>query len=223
MSCPNGYYCFKVNLFNISIIVIIGLIFILYYYSYRSLSTKIDLNAERQSNLEQNENMINYNYRKDIYEENRPEIVELLPPQLPPAPEYLPVVNNVNQLFLDRIINPLSPPEQTYINPAIPINITTRGEPEPYQQVGFLVNKHNKNNLMPLFGRQTYPGSNNWNYYTNNIDNIKQPLIINNNNCMDLKGCTEAYCGDHVKLQGNNKRYKVEKYNYSQPKYIPYI
>tara|TARA_B110000208_G_scaffold178123_1_gene225861 strand:+ start:961 stop:1623 length:663 start_codon:yes stop_codon:yes gene_type:complete len=220
MSCPNGYYCFKVNLFNISTVVIIGVILVLYFYSYRNLSTRIDLNEKKQ---DKKENMVNYNYRPDIYEEERPEIVEVVRPQLPPAPEYLPVVNNVNQLFLDRIMNPLSPPEQTYINPAVPINIPTRGEPDQFQQVGFLVNKHNKNNLMPLFGRQTYPGSSNWNYYTNNEDNIKQPIIHNNNNCMDLKGCSEVYGNDHIRLQGNNKQYKVEKYNYTQPRYIPYV
>ena len=57
----------------------------------------------------------------------------------------------------------------------------------------------------------------------NNEDNIKQPIIHKNNNCMDNKGCSEVYCNDHVSLQGNNKQYKVEKYNFSQPRYIPYV
>ena len=217
MNCPNGYYCFKVNLFNISVIVIILLIFVLYYYSYRNLSDKIDIKISENKK----EDMVNYDFRNNSYNDTQPQIANFQLPQLPPPPELLPI-NNINDKFLDRIINPLTPPEQTYLNPSIPINIPTRGESEPYQQIGFLVDKRNQSNLMPLFGRQTYPGSSNWNYYTNSIENIKQSLIINNQNCMDNKGCNEVYTGDNIKLQGTKGKYKVEKYNYSQPRYIPF-
>ena len=45
------------------------------------------------------------------------------------------------------------------------INVPTRGEPPDYQQVGILTGEGNEN-IKPLYGRQTYRGSNQWNYFT---------------------------------------------------------
>src|SRR5210317_1679642 len=46
------------------------------------------------------------------------------------------------------------------------INIPTRGAPPEYQQVGILTDENNPENIKPLYGRQTYRGSNQWNYFT---------------------------------------------------------
>ena len=46
------------------------------------------------------------------------------------------------------------------------INVPTRGEPPSYQQVGILTNTDDGENVKPLYGRQTYRGSNQWNYFT---------------------------------------------------------
>ena len=48
----------------------------------------------------------------------------------------------------------------------IPINIRTRGEPSEYQNIGTLTNASMSNDVKPLYGRRTYRGSNEWNYYT---------------------------------------------------------
>ena len=44
----------------------------------------------------------------------------------------------------------------------VPINVRTRGLPEPYHQIGILTSG---NDVRPLYGRQTYSGSNRYNYY----------------------------------------------------------
>ena len=67
--------------------------------------------------------------------------------------------NNDDDIRYKRIKDPLYPPKKSYM----PINIHTRGESNNYQQVGFL---HNNNNKLPIYGKQTYPGSNKYNYYT---------------------------------------------------------
>ena len=72
----------------------------------------------------------------------------------------------------------------------IPINIRTRGEPNEYQNIGTLTNASMSNDVKPLYGRRTYRGSNEWNYYTllNNHIQVKQAIEINSNNstCVDL-------------------------------------
>jgi len=47
-------------------------------------------------------------------------------------------------------------------NSVCPLNIPTRGFPGPYQKLGILKGASN----YPLFGRQQYPGSAKWQYYT---------------------------------------------------------
>ena len=49
-----------------------------------------------------------------------------------------------------------------------PFNYPTRGPPEQYDMVGFLQDSTDPNKLQQLFGRRTYPNSNNWNYWRRN-------------------------------------------------------
>lgn len=93
----------------------------------------------------------------------------------------------------NQLENPALPDRQG----GVPINIRTRGEPEPYSQVGYLfidnpvttaptapptqittntntinlttnVNTGNNNSVLPLYGRRIYRGSDKWNYYVLN-------------------------------------------------------
>ena len=56
--------------------------------------------------------------------------------------------------------------ERYYMGRGLPINIRTRGEPSEYQNIGTLTNVSESNDVKPLYGRRTYRGSNEWNYYT---------------------------------------------------------
>ena len=71
------------------------------------------------------------------------------------------------------------------------INIPTRGEPPPYQQVGYLGDISDPENIKPLYGRQTYRGSNQWNYFTSLDSHLatKIPIEIQGNDCTDDRGC----------------------------------
>ena len=57
------------------------------------------------------------------------------------------------------------------------INVPTRGEPPPYQQVGILTDIDNPENIKPLYGRQTYRGSNQWNYFTSLDSHLATKII----------------------------------------------
>lgn len=129
-------------------------------------------------------------------------------------------------LYLERINNPLVPPEETYVGSrGVPINIPTRGEAPQFQQIGY-INNSDQTEQIPLYGRQTYPGSNKWNYYTanNNYSAVKMPIQNKEGaNCMDNSGCRELNDSDTVSIPGKGTNYNVHKYNYNTPRYIPYI
>jgi len=138
---------------------------------------------------------------------------------------------------MERIINPLLPPERSYQNTyGIPINVPSRGPNMSYQQVGILYKENienpdkqpgnnNDSNILPLFGRSTFNGSNKWNYYTSSdkFQNFKLPIKIDGRKCDDDLGCNELRDGDMISIPSYNGRFRVEIYNYDKPRYIPFI
>lgn len=146
-----------------------------------------------------------------------------------------PNINNLsypNQLHLknyERVINPLLPPERSYENTyGIPINVATRGQSGGFQQVGMLYRSETSrgdNNVLPLYGRPIYPGSNKWNYYTttDKYHAVKMPITHNGRKCDADYGCDELYSNDSVQLTSYDGDFKVEIYDYDKPRYIPYV
>jgi len=114
-------------------------------------------------------------------------------------------------------------PERHYMGGRIPVNIRTRGEPSEYQNIGTLTNSDNPNDVKPLYGRRTYRGSNEWNYYTllNNHIQVKQAIEIESNNCLEERGCKELMDGENVYVNGVT--YIVKLYPYSDFRYIPFV
>jgi hypothetical protein len=100
------------------------------------------------------------------------------------------------------------------------INIPTRGYPDNYQNIGILVRKEDEK-ILKLFGRQTYPGSNQYEYYvidsSSNSDN-KIPL--------EIPGNKEIYDNDVVPipwLDQSKGLFEVKIYDYDVPRYNPYV
>ena len=102
------------------------------------------------------------------------------------------------------------------------INVPTRGEAPEYQQVGYLGGTDDPENIKPLYGRQTYRGSNQWNYFTSLDSHLatKIPLTIGGQECTDERGCKELYKNDTVDVNG--KDYQANIYQTHAPRYIPY-
>jgi hypothetical protein len=104
------------------------------------------------------------------------------------------------------------------------INIPTRGYPTNYQLVGILYN-NNIDIAYNLYGRQTYLGSNEYEYYIHAIINnndIKIPLDIKK----EIYDNQEINLNKSIKnniLNNNDNIFKVKLYEYNTPKYIPYI
>jgi hypothetical protein len=79
-------------------------------------------------------------------------------------------------------------------------------------------NVNNENQLLKLFGRQEYPGSNRWDYFTSarsGLESIK--LQVDNRNNREL------YDGDIVYVSELDKEYRVQLHDFDAPKYLPHI
>ena len=137
----------------------------------------------------------------------------------------------------ERIINPLLPPERSYTNTyGTPINIPSRGPLQSFQQIGILYKENivntdqmpgnnNESNILPLFGRPTFPGSKRWNYYTSSdkFQNFKLPITRDGRKCSDDLGCDEIMNGEMITIPSYNGKFKVEIYDFDRPRYIPFV
>jgi len=105
------------------------------------------------------------------------------------------------------------------------IDLPTRGYPDNFTQFGILVKKGLKdsirnedNKILRLFGRQEYPGSWRYEYYTtitSGNDFIKIPI--------ETRAKKELYDGDIIFIKELNEKYEVQLYKYDSPKYYPDI
>jgi hypothetical protein len=121
---------------------------------------------------------------------------------------------------IQRMVNPLIPPVRRSDYglrgdiPMVPINIPTRGEYGPFQQVGYLYDPENPKQTMPLMGRRLH--SNQFEYYTTNHynTNVKIPIRI--------KGDKELDDGGTLPLEGYKNDFVIKLYELDAPRYIPY-
>lgn len=149
--------------------------------------------------------------------------------------------------FNKRLTDPLEPPERTtplffrrvpltttnirvseQTKLGIPINIHTRGEAVHYQQVGVLIQdgvSGDNKKILPLYGKPTYSGSQNWNYYTSTdgYHSMKVGITNNNRSCTHEFGCNELYDNDLITIEGYDSQFKVSLYELDKPRYIPYV
>jgi hypothetical protein len=108
-----------------------------------------------------------------------------------------------------------------YLDQRPKFNMPTRGMPNEYESVGYL--KDDTGNLQKLVGRETYRGSNLWNYFTMSSDynQIPIPLHLDNNDCTDERGCSQIYDNQSVNIDGSDKTATI--YNKQPYRYIPTI
>ena len=100
------------------------------------------------------------------------------------------------------------------------INLPTRGYPDSYQMMGIVL-RNNTETAYNLFGRQTYPGSNQYEYYVQgNMDGniVKIPIKI--------RGDREIEDGQSIQILGTDPTkgvFKVKLYSFDIPRYIPNV
>ena len=148
--------------------------------------------------------------------ERNKEVHTVIKPALPP-------IDPVRQYDYRKSFDPLEEPTKRIPRHWIPpagfrqyIDIPTRGHTDTYSQLGYLKNDDSiDNKLIRLFGREEYPGSHKWEYYTSlnaGNDSIKIPIEVNKN---------ELYDGDTITVDG--QEYSVNIYKNEKLRYHPYI
>jgi len=140
---------------------------------------------------------------------------------------------NNNNILYDSIIedknilyDPLKAPERRidirqYPIPLLnKINIPSRGYPDNYQLIG-LLSRTNDEKILQLFGRATYPGSNQYEYYVINENNG-----FTNKIPIETKGKKEIDDGEYLNIpifDQNKGDFQVKLYKYDTPRYNPNI
>jgi len=222
--CPPGFICLQ----SIHLLLIIGIsVIILLFYlfpvnvniSRQSAKTETSTDAPEESkqvavrrseNLRRSEVIVDHDY---------------------PSPRQM-IISKEQ----DRLVNPLMPPERSYVanNYGVPINVPTRGYGGGFQQIGIIYKKgvtdptsspgnNTDSNILPLFGRPTHTNSNKWHYYTasDKFHSVKIPIKHSGRDCNDEHGCTELYDEDSVSIPPYNGDFEVKIYGYDSPRYLP--
>ena len=220
--CPPGTICFSNGIFVVIVLVIAG--FIYAYFLCRNQQQEV---SQKIHDLKQEINNSEVSFEKPIqnnkfidYHDTR-EIT-----QINETPLY--IVDKTYERANNPFLAPLrSSPDQPTTSISlqglgVPINIPTRGHTSNYQQVGILTGG---DQILPLFGKLTFPGSNKWLYYTatDKFQMIKIPVNHKSRDCTSEYGCDELYDGDLVHVPAYNKEYKVSIYQLDAPRYIPYV
>jgi hypothetical protein len=188
---------------------------------------------ESNNSLPQSNNSLPSSNSPPIMEEElQPPMEE---PEMPPVvesmrgygyPSYRGYLVNKER---ERLINPLLPPERSYVlsRGGMPsyVSMPTRGYSGGFQQLGLLYKTNqegNDNNILPLFGRPTHTNSNKWYYYTasDKFHSLKIPIKFKGKECNDQHGCNELYDDDVVSVEPYNGEFKVKIYGYDSPKFI---
>lgn len=140
------------------------------------------------------------------------------------------ITPNRQDIFNDPYVPPVKP--NVYMSDCatnnIPININTRRLPSSYHQIGILTqeNNTNMNMILPLMGRLSPSGRDNWQYYTvsgSGALNTRLPVTINNKDCSSEYGCKEIYNGDTVFVKGYNDTFIATIYENNTFHYLPVI
>jgi len=104
------------------------------------------------------------------------------------GPTLVPPVDPVNMrdraVVMDQLYPPLGRVERPIFDQLASrvasglIGYPTRGSPDTFRMVGYMINSENKNDSWKLFGRQKFPGSSIGEYYAIPIDDRKSDMKI---------------------------------------------
>jgi hypothetical protein len=236
--CPKGFIC--LNNYNLLIVlaIIIGFIYFINKQNYLSLYTRM---LDKKSSTDDIQLLPEILYQSG---DSHPSSNDHHHHQPFNNPSNNHQETDVDRMLLnDRLYPPLSRNyhQDTTGNvessrKGLPINIETRGSGGDFQQVGILsknvINKdaetpgnNTDSNILPLYGKPTYRGSNKWLYYTetDKLNPVKIPITVNNRDCTDDIGCDELYDGGEVVIPSYNGVFKVKIYKFNKPRYIPFV
>lgn len=199
---------------NISQSIIIIVLIIALYFQYNKINTLINQKQDADSKSTQNEEQVRKEREEAIAKQqlddeitHRQKLKErdykVVYDPLTPGEKRLPAHQMPRGIFKDRI------------------NIPTRGQPDNYQYLGNLV-RDTDEKIIPVFGRQDYPGSDYYEYYMmiNQDGNFGIKIPLN-----DGKKRREIEEEEIVKIDYFNETkgdFVYKPFDYDVPRYNPY-
>ena len=198
--CPPGFYCITPMVIALILVIVFAAIVIAYkHYKDQDSGTVLKTSSSQGKQQMQSPQQRYLGSQQPIQQpmQVQPSIIVVQQPAVQGAPTVPP--------------------------PGYPdMNIPSRGQPPPYQQLGILTSTTNNNHILPLYGRQTYWRSSQWNYYTSTegLNTFMLPIMFNNKRCDGQFGCNEIFEGDIVTV--NNQQYRVTLYKNESLVYVPY-
>ena len=233
-TCPPGVICINTNNAIGIIVIFLIIIYVINKENYKKLYDKVSFLQNKQNSHSKHNTMI-MSTEEDSYNMN-----VIKNPLTPPLKRNYNLENEVDNLQNRLNINT----RQRHIvdnvpelrNKGIPINIETRESGGDFQQMGILYKNNitdedkapgnnTDNNVLPLYGKPTYRGSNKFLYYTetDKLNPVKIPISVNSKDCTDDMGCDELSNDNSVNIPSYNGLFNVKIYKFNKPRYIPYV
>jgi hypothetical protein len=225
---------------SLFITLLIGVVLWVYHVKYRKPKIKYVIRPcppcpECPKCPECNKMVANKNNNKNDKQTKLPASTQssITPNVNPLAPQQQPThhqhVNDMVKIYDYRKIgDPLTEPTRRLPRHVIPTDYMqqyfdkhTRGQPDTYTLMGILLKEDNgyiDNRILKLFGRQTYPGSNRYEYYTfveGGVGEIK--LMLQNKNNKELMG------DDTIDIPEVSATYSVQLHKIDEPRYYPNV
>lgn len=224
-SCPPGTVCFSMPVVAIALLLALAVAY-LGYAGYigkmnpaapgraRASSSHIDEARQRNRQLEDSLRSARTQLQVERADRDVRDVYVHGLSAMPPTPHVHGLVRHHPPLRSDP-----------NIAHGVPINVPTRGYAPEVQQVGILTNTDNEQ-ILPLYGRPTHPGSGKWMYYTatDKFQSVKVPVHSSVRNCTDDLGCNELYDKDTVSVPAyGDRNFAATIYSLDAPRYIPFI
>lgn len=181
--------CFKRSEFTLYLVLIICILTYFLYITYYQYKEESELKQSEQ-------NLNNLNTK-----------ISMLQSQI----GYRNEITKNKDLLLNRIYNPVIPPERSY--PGGRLGLHSPNQYNDYQQIGFVYNDQER---YPLYGRPKYPRKlDKFEYYI--IDETRNHLKIP----YKSRGDNEIFDGEQIFIDVLNNTFTVKIYEYDNIRYNP--
>lgn len=189
--CKPGFICVQ----NISIVIILIVIFAIGYLYYKSMPNQLiitDNDIKEKISVQPNQiNINNYSDYTSAYEN-----------------PYIPPFRN-----------------DGYFGVPINVSTNIGAVSTSFRQLGILtpVSQTSKDNILPLMGRPLFTSRSKFQYYTisNQNNQVKLPVSVKGKSGLDEYGVDEVFDGDTVYVEGYEDVFKVTKYDNGTMRYLP--
>ena len=215
----NDNICIPKSYFLVAILILVGFTF---FHSMRmeKILPKYENNLD---NKVSKKNKIST--PSPISDDEKYDSIEDVKPKKLTVPKKILYLNRRDE---NSLYNDFKPPERRLPRNNYPeepiissINVPTRGYPDNYHNMGMLVRK-NDEKVLKLFGRQKFPGSNQYEYYVigNDSTNLTSKIPLK------IPGEKELSNNDTVPipwLDQSKGKFEVKLFDYDVPRYNPYL